>query len=329
MNRAVLNSPQDPLPADHVPDTPENHAVFNEFINLGSGMPERLQLQLPSEMVDNEWGLECVQHVGLHLDVSSDASAALVDEFVLDPPVLTEGRKWMLGELLSEWRENISQAELHNNPVGEVRKRLSLKKMTGKVEDLNARWGRLSTDATLEDEPATVDILKMLDKQAKKYSAVKAAEVGKARLAALVAGDVKVEEKKPPRKKEQRKPPKGAVKGMCWAFQEGKCNRGGGCRFSHDQSGGSSRHSCHSVTGVADSIDWTFLNGLVRGALRAGSAVNDVACDDSSLIGCGAACDADSGGSAGDKGVSVRASGATMSQTDWGFLDALMRAGVY
>jgi hypothetical protein len=90
-------------------DTEENRALHNEFINAGTGMPSRLLLQLPVGLVEAENGLAEMAHVASHLEKVSDDAAEVVAEWLSQPPVVTEGRRHLLGETLAEWRRMLAE----------------------------------------------------------------------------------------------------------------------------------------------------------------------------------------------------------------------------
>jgi hypothetical protein len=109
--QASLTDPKCELPDDYDPDTVDNFSLWNELVNAGDGMPERLMLQLPEKDVMAEHGLEVLRHIGNNVVAASDAAAEVVTAWLTDPPVVTEGRKYLLAETLAEWRRQLMTAE--------------------------------------------------------------------------------------------------------------------------------------------------------------------------------------------------------------------------
>ena len=143
-------------------DTEENRALHNEFINAGTGMPSRLLLQLPVDLVEAENGLAEMAHVASHLEQVSDDAAEVVAEWLSQPPVVTEARKYLLGETLAEWRRMLVRAAEMNSPLSEVQQRLSLRKMTARLTAVTPRWAALGASATVGTEPSVQEVLQGL-----------------------------------------------------------------------------------------------------------------------------------------------------------------------
>ena len=98
---AVLKAPKDKLPTVHDPNSADNRALFNELINGGDGMPATLQEQLPVDEVEQEHGLEVLQWITARVEAPSDQAAAKVSEWLTEPPVVSEAKKWMLSAVLA------------------------------------------------------------------------------------------------------------------------------------------------------------------------------------------------------------------------------------
>ena len=92
--KAVLTDPHKALPISHVPHSAENRVLFNEVINGGSGMPERLQAQLPVRLLDEELGLEVLQWIGKHVEAAADSAAEVVTEWLTAPPIVVEAKRY-------------------------------------------------------------------------------------------------------------------------------------------------------------------------------------------------------------------------------------------
>ena len=64
--RAVLKNPATDI--QEWQDTDDNRGLWNEFINAGTGMPERMLMQLPEDIVADEDGLGAIAHTVTHLE---------------------------------------------------------------------------------------------------------------------------------------------------------------------------------------------------------------------------------------------------------------------
>jgi hypothetical protein len=241
-------------------DTGENHALHNEFINAGTGMPARLLLQLPQGLVEAENGLEEIAHVATHLEQVSDDAAEVVAEWLSQPPVVTEARKHLLGETLAEWRRMLQRAVEMDSPLSEVQQRLSLKKMTARLTAVAPRWAALGAMATVGTEPSVKEVLAMLEGLAAQFTSVRSTQQESARLAAYFAGG-SVGGSNGGKGKGKKK-----ANGVCWAWQRGSCTRGKGCRFRHSE-------------GVTDSPTDACINvGVATGADSGRSRVSELVC---------------------------------------------------
>ena len=279
--RAVL---KDPATNTHEwQDSSENRTLWNEFVNAGTGMPERMLVQLPEDIVADEDGLRAIAHTVTHLESISDDAAEVVTEWLGAPPVLTEGRKHLLKETLAEWRRQVSKAADMGTPLSEVQQRLSLRKMTAKLAAVEPRWSALGAMATTGTEPSVVDLLKMLDGLAAKFVSVRSTQQESARLAAYFAGGSggsaggsggsSAGGKGKGKKK---------ANGICWAWQRGSCNRGKGCRFRHSEGVTDSLTDACTDVGVATGADSgrSRVSGLVCAEVAGGflNAVTGEAC---------------------------------------------------
>ena len=98
-------------------------------------MPETLQEQLPTEAVEQEHGLEVLQWIAARVEAPSDEAVAVVVDWLTDPPVVTEGKKWMLSSLLAQWRAQNKRTVDLDSEQSAVQQRLSLKKMIAKLPE--------------------------------------------------------------------------------------------------------------------------------------------------------------------------------------------------
>ena len=227
--RAVIKDPATDV--QEWQDTDANRTLWNEFINAGTWMPERMLMQLPEDIVADEVedGLGAIAHTISHLESISDDAAEVVTEWLGDPPVLTEGRKHLLKETLAEWRRMVREAAAMGTQLSEIQQRLSLRKMTARLTAVEPKWSALGAVAASGTEPSIVDILKILDGLAAKYVSVRSTQQESARLAAYFAGAGGAS------RKGAGKGGKKKATGICWAWQRGSCSRGEGCRFRHSE----------------------------------------------------------------------------------------------
>ena len=258
--RAVIKDPA--ADVQEWQDTDENRTLWNEFINAGTGMPERMLMQLPEDIVADEDGLGAIAHTISHLESISDDAAEVVTEWLGTPPVLTEGRKHLLKETLAEWRRMVRKAAAMGTQLSEIQQRLSLRKMTARLSAVEPKWSALGAVAKTGTEPSVVDILKMLDGLAAKYVSVRSTQQESARLAAYFAGAGGEGKGKGAGKGGRKK-----ANGMCWAWQKGSCTRGAGCRSRHGEA-----DAAAGVSPVTDSptdacIDVGVATGLLARSL--------------------------------------------------------------
>ena len=249
--KTVLTDPHRALPASHVPHSAGNRVLFNEIINGGSGTPERLQAQLPARLLDEELGLEVLQWIGKHVEAATDSATEVATEWLTAPPIVVEAKRYILVEVLAEWRGQVLKADQYGSALTSVQKRLSLRKLSGKLKDVEVEWKTLKAQAR-SNEVDVEDNLPMLDSLAEEYSAEKTEKAESHRLTVMFAGANLKEEGSGAEgegRRNRRKLPNS--KQPCWAFAKGKCTRGDASRFSHYEAGTWGVTDTAQCTGVA------------------------------------------------------------------------------
>ena len=231
---AVLKNPKDLLQAGHDPNGADNRALFNELFNSGDGMPDALQEQLPVGAVEQGHGLEVLQWISARVEAPSDQAAAKVSEWLTEPPVVSEAKRWMLSSVLAQWRTQLKRAADLGAALSAVQQRLSLQKVIARLPEALREWSTEKSKAR-PAAPAVGDLLVMLDELAEQYVSEKEAQVESNRLTMLLAGDTGSPAEDTRRDNGKKK----KSKAPCWAWARGKCSRGEACRFTHYGEAGS------------------------------------------------------------------------------------------
>jgi hypothetical protein len=154
----VLANPNAVMDGAYTPDDDNNYILWNELINAGDGMPVRLLELLPTEVVDEEHGIEALVHIGQNIEAASDETAEVIVEWLTTPPIVTEAKKYTLAASLKEWGNQLRTAVKMGAGLTEVQQRLSLKKMTSKLSEVQDDW-KAEKAKTRPHEPAVKDLL--------------------------------------------------------------------------------------------------------------------------------------------------------------------------
>ena len=76
--------------------------------------------------VEQGHGLEVLQWITARVEAPSDQAAAKVAEWLTEPPVVSEAKKWMLSSVLAQWRAQLKRAADLGAALTAVQQRLSL-----------------------------------------------------------------------------------------------------------------------------------------------------------------------------------------------------------
>ena len=277
--QTVLKDPALPQPPGWDPESRDNFVLFIELINGGSGVPERLKLQLPMAHMDEEHGMECLQWITLRVEATSDDAAEIVVEWLTDPPMVPDSKKYLLGEALAEWRSQGPKADQLDVGLSDPQKRLSLKKLRSRLPEavlematLKAKCKRKAVDPD--------EMLSSLDGLAEQYASVQGAKQGSNRLTVLLGAPAEGGSKSAIRRKSKQ---------SCWAHARVTCTRGDACRFMHygkagtgqqgaaPKQGGLKAAQCHSVSTGAGSCG-TVVLGLSYAAVAARAGETSTGC---------------------------------------------------
>ena len=234
MLRAALVDPRAGVPGGWQVGAETDRVVCNELLNVGQGMPERLQLLLPQHMVEQGLGLQLAQEVAGKVVVVSDDSLEIQQAWITGPPRVTLGKKHMLASLLSEWRQMLSELDLGGAIQTEPGKRGSLKKLS---EGLPEAVAGLSAMRALKGSAYTsADMLVVLDELAGRYSS---AWAGAKRVANLTTMEEPAAPSMPrPKAQAHAAASKAPRTQECWKWSDGACKFGDACRFKHSGAAG-------------------------------------------------------------------------------------------
>ena len=125
-------------------------------------MPELLQAQLPARLLDEELRQEVRQWIGKHVEAAADNTAEVVTEWLTAPPIVVEAKRYILAEVLAEWRGQVLKADQYGSALTSMQKRLSLRKLSRKLKDVEVEWKTLKARSWPNDVDVD-DILAMLD----------------------------------------------------------------------------------------------------------------------------------------------------------------------
>ena len=149
----------------------DDQTVWRLYTGAGpEGMPLAMLQKLPNWMREGRCGLAAVAETAAKVLAGSDGAAEVVHMWIENPPVVQEKKKFQLQAVLSQWTEQVARCAALGDPLSEVSRRLSLRKVVSKLPEVLQLWS--AQEAQLGREPTVAELMPTLTRKAGAYTAV-------------------------------------------------------------------------------------------------------------------------------------------------------------